>query len=304
MARVFADCSERRHEVTLHVDRVGRDAAVGERRMMQEHERARNRSVRVPLLEQPPVPGELLSPRRGRQPAQVRIEKYEAQTPVGGGVPVPLAQVREAPEVVRERGPARKPVFVVAQDRVGGNPGGLQRRAQAVELVPGRRGRAAEDEIAEKGDEIGILLGDLAEDRPALTRIRLSPHLQTRGRLEIAHDRKGSATHLQALGFDPLHRAGVAPARVGDHARPLRSPARGTFLEPLARMNTNPPSPPPPVNEPPAAPEPVIDEPGRQIPAIDPRLPGQPRTIREPGEDPENPRGPGVARPEGAPLTS
>ncbi|MET0620089.1 MAG: hypothetical protein ABW056_07410 [Thermoanaerobaculia bacterium] len=51
------------------------------------------------------------------------------------------------------------------------------------------------------------------------------------------------------------------------------------------------------MNEPPAAPEPVIDEPGRQIPAVDPRLPGQPRTIREPAEDPENPRGPGVARP-------
>jgi hypothetical protein len=67
-------------------------------------------------------------------------------------------------------------------------------------------------------------------------------------------------------------------------------------------MDTKPNS--PPVDEPPSVPEPVIDEPGREIPAVDPRLPGQPRTIREPGEDPENPRGPGVARPGGVPLTS
>jgi hypothetical protein len=46
---------------------------------------------------------------------------------------------------------------------------------------------------------------------------------------------------------------------------------------------------PPPIDEPPTNQEPVIDEPGRQVPAVDPRLPGTPRTIREPEPDPENP---------------
>jgi hypothetical protein len=60
---------------------------------------------------------------------------------------------------------------------------------------------------------------------------------------------------------------------------------------------TDPPKPtPPPVDEPPTRREPVIDEPGREVPAVDPRVPGQPRRIREPSEDPEHPSGPGQAR--------
>jgi hypothetical protein len=55
------------------------------------------------------------------------------------------------------------------------------------------------------------------------------------------------------------------------------------------------PQPPPPVGEPPSDTqrEPVIDEPGRQVPAVDPRLPGTPRTIREPERKPDDPTGPG-----------
>jgi hypothetical protein len=52
----------------------------------------------------------------------------------------------------------------------------------------------------------------------------------------------------------------------------------------------------PPVDDPPAGnQEPVIDEPGREVPAVDPRVPGQPRRIREPLDDPESPSGPGRA---------
>jgi hypothetical protein len=47
-----------------------------------------------------------------------------------------------------------------------------------------------------------------------------------------------------------------------------------------------PPRPPAPQEEPPAAHEPVIDEPGKEVPAVDPRRPGAPRTIREPDESP------------------
>lgn len=74
---------------------------------------------------------------------------------------------------------------------------------------------------------------------------------------------------------------------------------RGMLLEVLPRMDTNPDAPtepsPPPIEDPPSGREPVIDEPGRQVPAVDPRLPGQPRKIRDPKESPENPTGPGQA---------
>ena len=48
-----------------------------------------------------------------------------------------------------------------------------------------------------------------------------------------------------------------------------------------------PSRPPAPREEPPEAQEPVIDEPGKEVPAVDPRLPGAPRTIREPRPDSE-----------------
>ena len=54
---------------------------------------------------------------------------------------------------------------------------------------------------------------------------------------------------------------------------------------------------PPPMDEPPAGRrEPIIDEPGREIPAVDPRRPGEPRRIREPEPTPdEPPSGPATA---------
>ena len=50
-----------------------------------------------------------------------------------------------------------------------------------------------------------------------------------------------------------------------------------------------PSRPPAPREEPPEAREPVIDEPGKEIPAVDPRPPGAPRTIREPVEPTTHP---------------
>jgi hypothetical protein len=64
---------------------------------------------------------------------------------------------------------------------------------------------------------------------------------------------------------------------------------------------------PPPIDEPPGGRqrEPVIDEPGRVIPAVDPRRPGEPRKIRDPRPDPEEPSGPATARPtHPSPLTA
>jgi hypothetical protein len=46
--------------------------------------------------------------------------------------------------------------------------------------------------------------------------------------------------------------------------------------------------PPAPREEPPEAQEPVIDEPGKEVPAVDPRRPGEPRTIREPRQEPDS----------------
>jgi hypothetical protein len=62
---------------------------------------------------------------------------------------------------------------------------------------------------------------------------------------------------------------------------------------------------PPPIDDPPAGREPVIDEPGREIPAVDPRRPGEPRTIRDPKPDPQEPSGPATATPiRRSPLTT
>ena len=49
----------------------------------------------------------------------------------------------------------------------------------------------------------------------------------------------------------------------------------------------------PPMEDPPSGKEPVIDEPGREVPAVDPRVPGAPRKIREPKEEPEDHGPPG-----------
>jgi hypothetical protein len=75
------------------------------------------------------------------------------------------------------------------------------------------------------------------------------------------------------------------------------------LLELLTRMDSipvdTPTDPqPPPIDDPPSGRqrEPVIDEPGREIPAVDPRRPGEPRTIREPEKTPdEPPSGPATA---------
>jgi len=49
-----------------------------------------------------------------------------------------------------------------------------------------------------------------------------------------------------------------------------------------------PSRPPAPREEPPEGQEPLIDEPGKEVPAVDPRRPGSPRTIREPRTDPDS----------------
>jgi hypothetical protein len=49
-----------------------------------------------------------------------------------------------------------------------------------------------------------------------------------------------------------------------------------------------PSRPPAPREEPPEAQEPIIDEPGKEVPAVDPRRPGAPCTIREPHQSPDS----------------
>ncbi len=56
----------------------------------------------------------------------------------------------------------------------------------------------------------------------------------------------------------------------------------------MRARDPQPSRPPSPQQEPPEAQEPVIDEPGEEVPAVDPRRPGEPRTIREPEESPDS----------------
>ena len=76
----------------------------------------------------------------------------------------------------------------------------------------------------------------------------------------------------------------------------------GTVLEANASMDSlptdTPANPqPPPIEDPPGGqPQgPVIDEPGKEIPAVDPRRPGEPRTIRDPKPGSGDPSGPATA---------
>jgi hypothetical protein len=90
---------------------------------------------------------------------------------------MPPLQVREAGKKMCEGRLARQPVFVISQKRQDWYCRLMQRRSEVVELCPVRPGRTTEDQIADNGQKIRRLLGDLSNDLGSFCPVRLAPKL-------------------------------------------------------------------------------------------------------------------------------
>ena len=122
--------------------------------MVREREDACDGRIRVERRERLSEPRLLLRPHFRAELRLVRIQEHEPERTVRVGSPAPAPEGGKPLEEIPKGGALAQPVLVVPEDRMDRDAGLAERREERVDPRPVARGRAVEDEVSERDDEV------------------------------------------------------------------------------------------------------------------------------------------------------